>query len=58
MRRRLLSRSRASFRIAELGFLGVRVTSFMQTPFFWGEPASAGRRSVRRFPGRREDDDS
>jgi hypothetical protein len=34
--------TRATFRNAELGFLGVDVYTRVQTPRFWGAPFSAG----------------
>src|SRR3954453_14464180 len=36
------SRTRATFRRAELGFLGVMILTCRQTPFFCGQPCSAG----------------
>src|SRR6185503_7330427 len=38
----LVSRTRATLRRAELGFLGVEVKTRTQTPRFWGDPWSAG----------------
>src|SRR6516164_309735 len=37
-----VSRTRATFRNAEFGFLGVWVNTRVQTPRRWGEPFSAG----------------
>src|SRR6185312_663580 len=37
-----VSRTRATFRSAEFGFLGVWVKTRVQTPRRWGEPLSAG----------------
>src|ERR671918_641830 len=37
-----VSRTRATFRRAELGFFGVKVYTRVQTPRRWGEPRSAG----------------
>jgi hypothetical protein len=37
-----VSRTRATFRSAELGFLGVDVYTRVQTPRFWGQLFSAG----------------
>src|SRR6478609_6700154 len=37
-----VSRTRATFRSAELGFLGVCVKTRVHTPRRWGEPFSAG----------------
>jgi hypothetical protein len=37
-----VSRTRATFRRAELGFLGVVVYTRVQTPRFWGLPPMAG----------------
>ena len=37
-----VSRTRAIFRSAEFGFLGVIVETRVQTPRFWGAPWSAG----------------
>ncbi|SPE58810.1 conserved hypothetical protein [Verrucomicrobia bacterium] len=38
----MVSRTFATFRIAELGFLGVRVITWMQTPRRKGEVSKAG----------------
>src|SRR4051812_36186183 len=38
----VVSRTRATLRSAELGFLGVWVNTRVQTPRRWGEPLSAG----------------
>jgi hypothetical protein len=38
----LVSRTRATFRSAEFGFLGVEVYTRVQTPRFWGQLSSAG----------------
>lgn len=38
----VVSRTRATFRKAELGFLGVEVYTRVHTPLFWGAPLSAG----------------
>src|SRR6476469_7877048 len=38
----VVSRTRATLRSAELGFLGVWVNTRVQTPRRWGEPFSAG----------------
>ena len=38
----LVSRTRATFRRAEFGFLGVVVKTRVQTPRFWGQDSSAG----------------
>ena len=38
----VVSRTLATFRKAELGFLGVDVYTRVQTPLFWGLPLSAG----------------
>src|SRR5580658_8151958 len=38
----LVSRTRATFRSAELGFFGVEVYTRVQTPRFWGQLCSAG----------------
>jgi hypothetical protein len=38
----LVSRTRAAFRSAEFGFLGVRVKTRVQTPRFCGAPVRAG----------------
>src|SRR5208283_1601800 len=38
----LVSRTRATFRSAELGFFGVDVYTRVQTPRFWGQLCSAG----------------
>src|SRR5215217_9303358 len=38
----LVSRTRATLRSAEFGFLGVVVYTRVQTPRRWGEPFSAG----------------
>src|SRR5215210_441994 len=38
----LVRRTRATFRSAEFGFLGVVVYTRVQTPRRWGEPFSAG----------------
>src|SRR5947209_3114753 len=38
----LESRTRATFRRAEFGFLGVMILTCKQTPFFWGQPCRAG----------------
>src|SRR5436305_1576800 len=38
----LESRTRATLRSAELGFLGVMILTCKQTPFFWGQPCKAG----------------
>src|SRR6516165_8399996 len=35
-------RTRATFRRAELGFLGVMILTCKQTPFFCGQPCRAG----------------
>src|SRR5579871_17541 len=35
-------RTRATLRSAELGFLGVMILTWRQTPFFWGQPCKAG----------------
>src|SRR5947208_17151913 len=35
-------RTRATFRRAEFGFLGVMIFTCRHTPFFWGQPCSAG----------------
>lgn len=37
-----VKRTRATFRKAEFGFLGVVVYTLVQTPRFWGMPFSAG----------------
>ena len=36
-------RTRATFRSAEFGFLGVTVRTCKQTPAFWGEPFCSSR---------------
>jgi hypothetical protein len=38
----VVNRTRATFRRAELGFLGVDVYTRVHTPLFWGAPLSAG----------------
>jgi hypothetical protein len=38
----VVNRTLATFRKAELGFLGVEVYTRVQTPLFWGAPLSAG----------------
>jgi hypothetical protein len=38
----LVSRTRATFRNAEFGFLGVTVITLVQTPRFWGQLFNAG----------------
>jgi hypothetical protein len=38
----LVSRTRATFRSAEFGFLGVEVYTRVQTPRFWGQLFNAG----------------
>jgi hypothetical protein len=38
----LVRRTRATFRSAEFGFLGVEVYTRVQTPRFWGQLSSAG----------------
>jgi hypothetical protein len=38
----LVSRTRATFRSAELGFFGVEVYTRVQTPRFWGQLCNAG----------------
>jgi hypothetical protein len=37
-----VSRTRATLRMAEFGFLGVVVKTRVQTPRFWGQASSAG----------------
>jgi hypothetical protein len=38
----VVSRTLATFRNAEFGFLGVDVYTRVHTPLFWGAPFSAG----------------
>src|SRR5262249_52756156 len=38
----LESRTRATLRRAEFGFLGVIIFTCKHTPFFWGQPCRAG----------------
>jgi len=38
----LVSRTRATFRSAEFGFLGVTVLTRVHTPRFWGQARNAG----------------
>jgi hypothetical protein len=47
----VVSRTRAIFRSAELGFFGVEVRTAVQTPRFWGEGRSVSllRRVLRPF---------
>lgn len=38
----LVNLTRATFRMAEFGFLGVVVKTRVQTPLFWGQESRAG----------------
>lgn len=38
----VVSLTRATFRLAELGFLGFAMMSWVTTPFLWGHPSNKG----------------
>src|SRR3989304_5758508 len=49
----LVSRTRATLRKAELGFLGVCVRTLVQTPRFWGLPPLRSTRFLRALKWKR-----